>query len=108
MERLLPFVPECDLVLVMSVAAGCGGQKFDPVALERLRYLRQTFGTDLLLEVDGGINLSSITQVTQSGADLLVVGSAIFREADYCQAMTRLRCNCKPYVPVASDQDPAA
>jgi ribulose-phosphate 3-epimerase len=108
MERLLPFVPECDLVLVMSVAAGFGGQKFDPVALERLRYLRETFGTDLLLEVDGGINLSSITQVTQSGADLLVVGSAIFREADYCQAMTRLRCNCKPYVPVASDQDPAA
>ena len=108
MERLLPFVPECDLVLVMSVAAGFGGQKFDPVALERLRYLRQTFGTDLLLEVDGGINLSSITQVTQSGADLLVVGSAIFREADYCQAMTRLRCSCKPYVPVVTDRDPAA
>ena len=97
MDSLLPFVPNCDLVLIMSVQAGFGGQAFNPVALERLKMLRETFGPDLLLEVDGGINCQSTPDVTAHGADLLVVGSAIFREADYCQAMTRLRCNFKPY-----------
>ena len=92
-ERLLPHVPACDIVLVMSVPAGFGGQPFDPVALERLRLLRETFGNKLLLEVDGGINAATVGPATAHGADLLVVGSAIFREADYCQAMTRLRKN---------------
>jgi ribulose-phosphate 3-epimerase len=91
MERLLPSVPECDLVLVMSVPAGFGGQPFQPVALERLRQLRDRFGPDLLLEIDGGINVQTVGPATAHGADLLVAGSAIFREADYCQAMTRLR-----------------
>jgi ribulose-phosphate 3-epimerase len=91
MDRLLPHVPECDLVLIMSVPAGFGGQAFHPIALERLRQLRRDFGPDLLLEIDGGINAQTIGPATQHGADLLVVGSAIFREADYCQAMTRLR-----------------
>lgn len=88
---LLPFVPECDLVLVMSVPAGFGGQAFRPVALERLSQLRATFGPELLLEIDGGINVQTVGPATAHGADLLVAGSAIFREADYCQAMTRLR-----------------
>ena len=76
----------------MSVAAGFGGQPFNPIALERLSHLRSKFGPELLLEVDGGINAETIGPATASGADLLVAGSAIFREADYCQAMTRLRC----------------
>jgi ribulose-phosphate 3-epimerase len=91
MERLLSFVPECDLVLIMSVPAGFGGQPFQTVALERLQELRRDFGPDLLLEIDGGINVDTVGPATSHGADLLVVGSAIFREADYCQAMTRLR-----------------
>ncbi len=91
MSHLLPWVGECDLVLVMSVEAGFGGQAFNPIALERLSELRKANGPDLLLEVDGGVNLKTVGQCTASGADLLVVGSAIFREADYCQAMTRLR-----------------
>jgi len=81
----------------MSVAAGFGGQAFNPIALDRLKYLRETFGPKLLLEVDGGVNCQTAKAVTSHGADLLVVGSAIFREADYCQAMTRLRCNFKPF-----------
>lgn len=97
MDALLPHVPECDLVLVMSVPAGFGGQAFHPVALERLRQLRMQFGKSLLLEVDGGINAETIGPATAHGADLLVVGSAIFREADYCQAMTRLRKNIQPF-----------
>jgi ribulose-phosphate 3-epimerase len=91
MSHVLPWGSECDLVLIMSVEAGFGGQAFNPIALERLSELRKANGPDLLLEVDGGVNLKTVGQCTASGADLLVVGSAIFREADYCQAMTRLR-----------------
>ena len=89
--HILPWVNDCDLVLVMSVEAGFGGQAFNPIALERLSTLRKDYGPDLLLEVDGGVNLETVGRCTANGADLLVVGSAIFREADYCQAMTRLR-----------------
>ena len=91
MSFVSPFVAECDLVLVMSVEAGFGGQKFNPIALNRLSELRKTHGADLLLGVDGGVNETTVGQCTANGADLLVVGSAIFRQADYCQAMTRLR-----------------
>ena len=91
MSLVSPFVNECDLVLVMSVEAGFGGQKFNSVALNRLSDLRKMHGADLLLEVDGGVNETTVGQCTANGADLLVVGSAIFRQADYCQAMTRLR-----------------
>jgi len=97
MENLLPFVKECDVVLVMSVQAGFGGQAFNPIALERLKELRNNYGSELLLEVDGGVNCQSTPAVTSHGADLLVVGSAIFREADYCQAMTRRRCSFKSF-----------
>jgi ribulose-phosphate 3-epimerase len=90
MDRLLPYVGDCDLVLVMSVEAGFGGQKFNPIALGRLQQLRQQFGSQLLLEVDGGVNASTAGSCQQAGADLLVVGSAIFRENDYCQAMSHL------------------
>ncbi len=96
MQQLLPFVGQCDLALVMSVQAGFGGQAFDAVALERLSQLRKLHGADLLLEVDGGVNEKTVGPCTASGADLLVVGSAIFRQADYCQAMTRLRCEMQP------------
>ena len=91
MSHLSPFVGECDLVLVMSVEAGFGGQSFNPIALERMSGLRKEHGADLLLEVDGGVNEKTVGLCTANGADLLVVGSAIFRQADYCQAMTRLR-----------------
>ena len=91
MGLVSPFVVDCDLVLVMSVEAGFGGQAFNPIALSRLAELRKTNGADLLLEVDGGVNETTVGQCTANGADLLVAGSAIFRQADYCQAMTRLR-----------------
>jgi ribulose-phosphate 3-epimerase len=90
MERLLPHVSACDLVLVMSVEAGFGGQEFNPIALDRLQQLREKFGEKLLLEVDGGVNETTAGLCKQAGADLLVVGSAIFKRDDYCQAMTQL------------------
>lgn len=72
---------EFDLVLVMSVEPGFGGQKFMPNALEKLKNLRKsidTSGKNILLEVDGGINAETISEVLAAGADTIVAGSAVF------------------------------
>lgn len=79
----------CDLLLIMSVDAGFGGQAFNPVALEKLKSVQETH-PELLLEVDGGVNLKTIADCVQAGAQLLVVGSAIFGQDDYRQAVKRL------------------
>jgi ribulose-phosphate 3-epimerase len=91
LDALLPHLPLCDLVLVMSVQAGFGGQAFEPVALDRLTQLRRHGRSDLKLEVDGGVNLDTIHSCAAAGADLLVVGSAIFRHADYSAAIGQLK-----------------
>ncbi len=79
----------CDLALVMSVPAGFGGQAFHRVALEKLQRLRD-LAPHVLLEVDGGVNLSTVADCAAAGAQLLVVGSAIFRHDDYAAQVTRL------------------
>lgn len=79
----------CDLVLVMSVQAGFGGQKFDPVAIEKLQQLRE-IAPNVLREVDGGINEQTIGECARAGAQLFVVGSAIFNHADYGSPIGRL------------------
>ena len=81
----------CDLVLIMSVPAGFGGQKFDPAALERVRRIRELAGDDLLLEMDGGINASTIADCSAAGAQFFVVGSGIFRTRDYTEAVRNLK-----------------
>lgn len=86
-----PSLPHCDLILVMSVMPGFGGQSFDTTALDKLRSLRDRTGVDALLEVDGGISTSTIGACAESGAELFVAGSAIFREDDYGQALRNLR-----------------
>lgn len=80
----------CDLVLVMSVEPGFGGQQFEPVALAKLRELRARLDSSVLLEVDGGVNDETIVACAQAGADLLVVGSAIFRHSDYAARVSEL------------------
>ncbi len=90
LDTLEDYLPYCDLVLVMSVMAGFGGQEFNPVALEKLRRLRQLGGQDLLLSVDGGINRHTIGPCAAAGADLLVAGSAVFSEEDYGQIIAEL------------------
>ncbi len=80
----------CDIVLIMSVEAGFGGQSFQPSTLERLVEARTMFGPDVLLEVDGGVNKSTIIECVQNGAELLVAGSAIFRQSDYRTAVSDL------------------
>ena len=82
---------DVDVVLVMSVQAGFGGQSFQPVALEKLRQLaalREANGYSWSLEVDGGINTSTVRDCFQAGADWFVAGSAIFKQECY-EAATR-------------------
>jgi ribulose-phosphate 3-epimerase len=87
-----------DVVLVMSVNPGFGGQTFIPPTLDKLRRLRervdttmQRTGRPLLIEVDGGVKASNIAQIAAAGADVLVAGSAVFGAADRAQAIARLR-----------------
>ena len=76
-------LPYCDLVLVMSVMPGFGGQTFDAVALEKLQTLRADRSHSFILEIDGGVNSENIRTCVESGADFLVVGSAITGQEDY-------------------------
>lgn len=88
LETLTPVLDHVDLVLVMSVNAGFGGQAFNPVALEKLAALRQ-LKPQLTLEVDGGVNEATIGQCQAAGANWFVVGSAIFGHDDYGAALKR-------------------
>jgi ribulose-phosphate 3-epimerase len=94
--RVEPYLEACDLVLVMSVQAGFGGQAFDRSALGKLDYLRSITGDRVLLEVDGGVNPSTILDCAQAGAELFVVGSAIFGADDYTQAVHELQSLANP------------
>jgi len=90
-EAVEPYLDDCDLVLVMSVAAGFGGQEFELQAIDRLRRLRSLGGNDLLLSVDGGINGETIGPCAEVGADMFVTGSALFAHHDYRQVMEEFR-----------------
>ena len=80
-----------DLILVMSVPAGFGGQPFHEVALEKLGELRKRVRPEVLLEVDGGVSDATIARCAQAGAELFVVGSGIFRHpATYETAIREL------------------
>ena len=89
-EKIEPALSMCDLVLVMSVMPGFGGQAFDAVALEKLRSLRSKLSDDVLLEVDGGVNEETISACGEAGAQLFVAGSAIFCKPDYTSALSKL------------------
>lgn len=81
-----------DLILVMSVNPGFGGQSFIPSQLEKIRRLRQMIdGRPIDLEVDGGINTETIKSVVDAGADVLVAGSAVFKGTDYGATIGALR-----------------
>ena len=78
-------------MLLAIVEAGFGGQAFNPVALERLQGLRDRSDREWILQVDGGVNESTITRCVQAGAQSLVVGSAIFNQAPYRNQVERLK-----------------
>ena len=90
-ETIFPYLDQVDLVLVMSVEPGFGGQAFMPEAIERIRALRQRIGDrTIMIEVDGGINETNVKSVVDAGAELIVAGSAIFGYPDRVAAMNRL------------------
>jgi len=84
------YLDVCDLVLTMSVSPGFGGQSFHGVALENLRHLSALVGGEVMLEVDGGVNADTISDCSLAGAQLFVVGSAIFKHPDYSQTVATL------------------
>lgn len=84
-EAVFPYLPLCDMILVMSVEPGFGGQKFMPSALPKLQALKSEItrqGVNCLLEIDGGINLENASEAAEAGADVLVAGSAVFGAQD--------------------------
>jgi ribulose-phosphate 3-epimerase len=83
LDALSEYLDFCDVVLVMSVMPGFGGQEFEVEALDKLRRLRAAAGSRLLLSVDGGVNLDTVASCAAAGADLFVTGSALFSQPDY-------------------------
>lgn len=96
-EKLFPYIGAADYFLVMSVFAGFGGQKFIYESLDRVWELRQKLlrkGSDALIEVDGGVNEGNAPALAETGADILVAGSSVFRSEDPAKTISALR-NCR-------------
>ena len=93
-ESIYPLLDECDLVLVMTVEPGYGGQAFIPETLDKIRALRAEIeqrGLDIDIQVDGGINAETAKLVKDAGANNLVAGSYVFKEKDRKAAIDVLR-----------------
>ena len=85
---------DLDLVLIMSVNPGFGGQSFIPSSLDKLRAARQRIdasGRDIRLEIDGGVKVDNIGEIAAAGADMMVAGSAIFGRDDYAATIAAMR-----------------
>lgn len=85
---------ELDMILIMSVNPGFGGQKFIPETLNKIKAARdliKSYGRDIRLEVDGGVNADNIKSIAQAGADTFVAGSAIFSTGDYEKTINHMR-----------------
>jgi len=94
--RIEDAIPHADMALVMSVHAGFAGQSFIEPVLDKFDEIRSMpGGEDLILEIDGGINPSTIGVATDRGAQLLVAGSAIFKQDDYAAAMESMMAQVK-------------
>lgn len=89
-SAVAPFFGEIDLLLVMSVQAGFGGQSFIPTSIEKLQEARKLISSETILSVDGGIGAKTIAGCAASGTDLFVAGSAIFDQSDYKVAVDEL------------------
>ncbi|MDZ7785221.1 MAG: ribulose-phosphate 3-epimerase [Halioglobus sp.] len=98
LDALRYVLDKVDMVLLMSVNPGFGGQSFIPATLEKLRQARAMIddsGRDIRLEVDGGVSADNIAEIAAAGADTFVAGSAIFNQPDYAQAIDRMRAELK-------------
>jgi len=84
-QRLTPYLDQVDMILLMSVFAGFGGQKFIPETIDKIRYIHQEIsqrGLPTLVEVDGGVNTDNAASLFEAGADILVAGSSVFHSSD--------------------------
>ena len=93
-ESLFPHLKNCDYVMLMSVYAGFGGQKFIEDTYERVRTLKAELdaqGLDIPLEVDGGVSASNAAVLIRCGADILVAGSAVFKAEDPADVIASMR-----------------
>ncbi len=90
-EALWPALDRVDVVLVMSVEPGFGGQQFMPAMLEKVRAIRKRLRRDQRLEIDGGMHAETIRLALDAGVDWFVVGSAIFDKPDRAAAISELR-----------------
>lgn len=93
-ERLFPYLPVCEFVLIMSVFAGFGGQKFIETSYGRIEAVRKEIasqGLSCLIEVDGGVSGKNAAALKSAGADILVAGSAVFKASDPAEAVRQMR-----------------
>ena len=93
-DGILPYLKDCDMVLLMSVQPGFGGQKFMPHVLEKVKALKQIIddkGYDIDLEIDGGITLENAAEVKAAGANVIVAGNTVFGAPDYKAIIEELR-----------------
>ncbi len=91
-EKIIPFLPLLDVVLVMTVNPGFGGQSFMPDQLQKISEIRKNIVQhNILIEVDGGITPATAMQCKNSGADVLVAGSSVFKTPDYAGNIAALK-----------------
>ena len=93
-ERIFDYLDLADMVLVMSVYPGFGGQKFIPSALGKLRTLSAELkrrGLNARLEIDGGVGIGNVAEIKAAGADTIVAGSSVFGAKDTAEAIAALR-----------------
>lgn len=93
-ERLVPYLDKVDMVLLMSVFAGFGGQRFIPETIDKVRFIRAEIdrrGLNTLIEIDGGVNTGNAHALFEAGADVLVAGSAVFGTKDPVAAIHKMK-----------------
>ena len=93
-EKIAPVIDECDMILLMSVFPGFGGQKFIPEVLpkiEQLAKLVDKSGKDIDIEIDGGITKENVKSVKDAGANVIVAGNTVFKESDKARIIRELR-----------------
>ena len=93
-SKLFPYLDQCDYVVLMSVFAGFGGQKFIEATYDRLAVVKQEVirqGVECLIQVDGGVSALNAAKLVENGADILVAGSAVFRAEDPAEVIAAMR-----------------
>ncbi len=93
-ESLFPYLKEADFILLMSVFAGFGGQKFIEATYDRVRLLKAEMvrqGIEIPIEVDGGVSASNAAALVEAGAEILVAGSAVFKAEDPAVVISAMR-----------------